>query len=1451
MKKKELYQPVGWLLTVLGLVTVGLGVGGDRVGLTTATVCVCTGLGVAVAGIVGVVCGRKSEQGQLNVWTVGLTLSATLLSVTALVLNLQPLVCADPPDWTGDVTGYHQGYDGAIRNVAHEAKYQHGDPNPSAPKYGLACEHQTLTASCPAGQVIRIVSALYGRTQPEAVCAGAVYTTQCRSTTSLTVVQDRCNGQQSCSVTASNSEFGDPCVGTFKYLEIEYECTFTESLRGPNLALGRPTQQSSVGHDGVPARAVDGVLDGVYSGDSCTHTQLTDNPWWRVDLGSARSIGDVVIFNRQDCCSERLNPFQVHVGISPDDVGSNPTCGGDHTVPAGQAAVTVDCRGHTGRYVGIMLPTRQYLTLCEVQVYEDVQVERLGCWADTARRAIPTVEGSDPRLDGAYQSRQRAFQKCKAVAQSRNFSIFALQNGGWCASASEAGNTYRMYGPSGDCRDDGKGGPWANEVYKIIRRGSLQNELVCEHQTVSLQCPDGQQIRVVSASYGRTDETVCGGPVHTTRCSSRTSLSVMKKECDNQQSCVVSAENSVFGDPCVGTFKYLEVQYACDPTPEPPHPVIPRYLGCYEDHPERVFPFDRMDSEDMTSDLCIRHCREHGHEYAATQYAHECWCGSQEDFVGIGVRRPDSECDLPCPGRSTSDRMCGGTWRMSVYRLGRPEGADPVGLWPLNAQYGASDITGNGNDGVATGTRLVPGPYGNVNGAFLFSGTANSYIDIPNNGGLDVRSSYTILAHIYPTGEAGPIFNYVGNNNQWAVHLWQTGPQDLFMRTVGRDGHFSPAVGAAVLRQDAWNYVGGTYDSSTGVASLWINGERVGQKMIGVSSVASQYPVRVAKRDGDGRIYAGRIACLQLYNFAMTADQIVGARDRCADEYMRAPSHPSPIEASRSQLQRLGCWADTADRAVPTLEGSDPRLDGRYESRTDAVRKCRDAAAKRGYTVFAIQNGGWCAASADALQTYHRYGRSDACRADGEGGPWANEVYRIVTGPQLQPGLVCEHSTMSIQCPVHKVIRIQSAMYGRAPGGSVCGTVYNGAPCRSPTSLQVLQERCDGREACSVRAENGVFGDPCVGTFKYLAVEYECVGALGYKGCYEDTESRRFPADFVSSEEMTSERCVRHCKDNGHAYAATQYSRECWCGSEHHFDGLGSRRPETECDKPCPGDADQWCGGTWRMSVYRVQDRIVCETPRTDTRYRYHWRLPRLTGDRFTFDVRAKSDVHVALSSQNQDLDDMYEIVIGGWSNTQSVIRRSKQGNNLVTAFTFGINSERVYRKFWITWSSNGTIAVGKVGDTQPFMQWTDPDPLPITYAGYTTGWGSTGEWVFCHTAQLAETGMQSAVEAPWQRSVCTPCRHIVFYIKISTSIMVALCLLACLLACWGYRRSSSKSGVVDRNLVKLPPDIFSISTTPLPGPTHGMAPVGPAMPDDPPPPYPQDTPPRQATTDV
>eukprot|EP00058_Branchiostoma_floridae_P011020 XP_002596508.1 hypothetical protein BRAFLDRAFT_73817 [Branchiostoma floridae] len=99
--------------------------------------------------------------------------------------------------------------------------------------------------------------------------------------------------------------------------------------------------------------------------------------------------------------------------------------------------------------------------------------------------------------------------------------------------------------------------------------------------------------------------------------------------------------------------------------------------------------------------------------------------------------------------------------------------------------------------------------------------------------------------------------------------------------------------------------------------------------------------------------------------------------------------------ASSPDYSSLGCWTDTADRAIPTLEGTDPRLDGDYIARVNPIEKCYMVARSRGFSVFAVQNGGWCAGSADGHDTYDKYGSSSACVADGEGGPYGNNVYQI------------------------------------------------------------------------------------------------------------------------------------------------------------------------------------------------------------------------------------------------------------------------------------------------------------------------------------------------------------------------------------------------------------------------------------------------------------------------
>ena len=41
---------------------------------------------------------------------------------------------------------------------------------------------------------------------------------------SYNILQNLCEGENSCEVAATNTNFGDTCPGTYKYLEVDFEC---------------------------------------------------------------------------------------------------------------------------------------------------------------------------------------------------------------------------------------------------------------------------------------------------------------------------------------------------------------------------------------------------------------------------------------------------------------------------------------------------------------------------------------------------------------------------------------------------------------------------------------------------------------------------------------------------------------------------------------------------------------------------------------------------------------------------------------------------------------------------------------------------------------------------------------------------------------------------------------------------------------------------------------------------------------------------------------------------------------------------------------------------------------------------------------------------------------------------------------------------------------------------
>ncbi|CAN0347709.1 unnamed protein product [Ectocarpus sp. 6 AP-2014] len=84
-------------------------------------------------------------------------------------------------------------------------------------------------------------------------------------------------------------------------------------------------------------------------------------------------------------------------------------------------------------------------------------------------------------------------------------------------------------------------------------------------------------------------------------------------------------------------------------------------------------------------------------------------------------------------------------------------------------------------------------------------------------------------------------------------------------------------------------------------------------------------------------------------------------------------------------------------------------------------------------------------------------------------------------------------------------------------------------------------------------------------------------------GCYEDDRENRIMDDLALSDfSMTTELCEQTCL--GNTYFATQYGRECWCGSAGA--DYASHGESTDCTYACAGDADETCGGFDAANVY-------------------------------------------------------------------------------------------------------------------------------------------------------------------------------------------------------------------------------------------------------------------------
>ncbi|KAL6491030.1 hypothetical protein MHYP_G00013750, partial [Metynnis hypsauchen] len=107
----------------------------------------------------------------------------------------------------------------------------------------LSCEGYPIDLRCPGSDVIMIETANYGRTDDK-ICDADPFQMEninCYLPDAYKIISQRCNNRTQCVVITGSEVFPDPCPGTYKYLEVQYECVpYIFICPGTLKAVGEP-----------------------------------------------------------------------------------------------------------------------------------------------------------------------------------------------------------------------------------------------------------------------------------------------------------------------------------------------------------------------------------------------------------------------------------------------------------------------------------------------------------------------------------------------------------------------------------------------------------------------------------------------------------------------------------------------------------------------------------------------------------------------------------------------------------------------------------------------------------------------------------------------------------------------------------------------------------------------------------------------------------------------------------------------------------------------------------------------------------------------------------------------------------------------------------------------------------------------------------------------------------
>ncbi|KAG8744828.1 hypothetical protein FRC10_009352 [Ceratobasidium sp. 414] len=99
------------------------------------------------------------------------------------------------------------------------------------------------------------------------------------------------------------------------------------------------------------------------------------------------------------------------------------------------------------------------------------------------------------------------------------------------------------------------------------------------------------------------------------------------------------------------------------------------------------------------------------------------------------------------------------------------------------------------------------------------------------------------------------------------------------------------------------------------------------------------------------------------------------------------------------------------------------------------------------------------------------------------------------------------------------------------------------------------------------------------------------------RGCITDAQApnRALPESHTDGS-LTAASCIKACSASGYSLAGTQFGKECWCGTSVITTGGAGASTAAGCDMPCAGDANQICGGNYKMNLYAKSSKSSATT---------------------------------------------------------------------------------------------------------------------------------------------------------------------------------------------------------------------------------------------------------------